>query len=215
VLPARQSGTAALSVGGSPGVPSSWSPTALADRRRGALRGLSVFVACDRLEKPVDLLLLLFDEGTQAVDRLPGVLGRDVGAVAVVAPRACSGKIRFRPKQVRRLRGRHEMMDACRAAAAARSLVRQTWPSQARTARRSLCQPRLSGARASLSSETVALRANELVGRKPELAGVYATQTNDAAAALLYTKHEIGISGGEREFNRGSAGRLLRINGKE
>jgi hypothetical protein len=30
--------------------------------------------------------------------------------------------------------------------------------------------------------------------RRRELAGVYARQTDDAAAALLYTKDEIGIS---------------------
>jgi hypothetical protein len=42
------------------------------------------------------------------------------------------------------------------------------------------------------------LPANELVGRKRELAGVYATQTDDAAAALLHSKDESRISGGER-----------------
>jgi hypothetical protein len=34
----------------------------LADRRRGTLRGLRVFVACDRLEELGDLLLLLPDD---------------------------------------------------------------------------------------------------------------------------------------------------------
>jgi hypothetical protein len=37
------------------------------------------------LEKPLDLLLLLVDEGAEVVDRPPRVLGRDPAAIAVGA----------------------------------------------------------------------------------------------------------------------------------
>jgi hypothetical protein len=69
-----------------------------------------------------DLLLLLFDEGAKMLDRLPRVLGGDAGAVAVVAAPAGGGEVRGLPKQVRCLRGRDDVMDARRVAAAA-------WPS--------------------------------------------------------------------------------------
>jgi hypothetical protein len=56
------------------------------------------------------------------LDRLPRVLGGDAGAVAVVAAPAGGDKVRRLPDQLRRLRGRDQVMDARRVAAAA-------WPS--------------------------------------------------------------------------------------
>jgi hypothetical protein len=44
------------------------------------------------------LLLLLFDEYPQALDRLPSVLSRDAATVAVVATRASGGEIRWFPE---------------------------------------------------------------------------------------------------------------------
>jgi hypothetical protein len=69
------------------------------DRRCGTLRGLGVFVACERLAKPVDLLLLLFDEDAEVVDRPPRVLGRDAAAVAIVAGAAGGFQVLGVPKE--------------------------------------------------------------------------------------------------------------------
>jgi len=86
------------------------------------LRRPGVFVARERLEKPVDLLrllLLLFDEGAEVVDRPPRVLGRDASAVAVVTAPAGGDQVRGLPEELRRLRGGDQVMDARRVAAAA------------------------------------------------------------------------------------------------
>jgi hypothetical protein len=67
-----------------------------------------------------DLLLLLFDEGAKMLDRPRPVLGSNAGTVAVVAAPAGGGEVRRLPEQLRRLRGRDDVMDARRVAAAAR-----------------------------------------------------------------------------------------------
>jgi hypothetical protein len=69
-----------------------------------------------------DLLLLLFDELLEKGDLLAPVVGRDPAAVAVVAAPAGGDKVRGLPEQVRRLRARHQVMDARRVAGTARAL---------------------------------------------------------------------------------------------
>jgi hypothetical protein len=58
-----------------------------------------------------DLLLRLFDEGAQALDRLPRVLGGDTGTVAGVAAAAGGDEVRRLPEQLRRLRARDQVVD--------------------------------------------------------------------------------------------------------
>jgi hypothetical protein len=62
----------------------------LVDRRRTRLCGL-VFVASESLRQLRDALLLLFDDGAEALDGLPRILGGDAAPVTVVAAPAGGG----------------------------------------------------------------------------------------------------------------------------
>jgi hypothetical protein len=76
-----------------------------------------MLVASEPLGHLRDLLLLLFYEGAQALDRAPRVLGGDASAVAVVSAPAGGSQVRRFREQLRRLRRRHQVMDARRAVA--------------------------------------------------------------------------------------------------
>jgi hypothetical protein len=75
------------------------------DRRGGTLQvpPLRVSVTGEPLGHPRDLLLLLFDEDAQLLDRLPPVRRGDAAAVAVVAAAAGGDEVRRFPEQLRRL----------------------------------------------------------------------------------------------------------------
>jgi hypothetical protein len=96
-----------------------WRTRGLRARRpcvRGRLidrRALRMLAAGEPFGHLLDLLLLLFDEGAKMLDRPPRVLGRDAGAVAVVAAPAGGGQVRGLPEQLRRLRARDQVVDRC------------------------------------------------------------------------------------------------------
>jgi hypothetical protein len=89
-------------------------------RRRRQSLTLAALVASEPLREPRDLGVLSPDDLLEHRDPLPRVLSRDASTVAVVATPAGGGKVRWLPEQLRRLRGRDDVMDACRVIAAAR-----------------------------------------------------------------------------------------------